>query len=327
MWLGDKVYFLSDRNGPATLFAYDTTAKQVKQVIENRGLDFKSAGAGPDAIVYEQFGALHLYDLKTGKAKPVNFRIAADLLEMRPRMVNVNSRLRSAHISPTGARALFEGRGEILTVPAEKGDARNLTNTMAVMERDPVWSPDGKSIAYFSDESGEYELHLRAQTGMGDTKKIKLGETPGFYFTPRWSPDSKKIAYVDNHQAIWYVDIEQPKPVRVDKDIYWSWGGSGELTPAWSPDGKWLAYARRLKNYMNAIYLYSLADAKSTQVTDGMSDARYPVFDKDGKYLYFTASTDAGPSLQPDIHSFSRPMSRNIYLLVLSKDAPSPWAM
>jgi tricorn protease len=326
MWLADKVYFLSDRNGPVTLFAYDTASKQVRQLVENRGLDFKSAGAGPDAIVYEQFGALHLYDLKTGKAKPVNVRIAADLLEMRPRMVNINSRLRNAHISPTGARALFEGRGEILTVPAEKGDARNLTNTMDVMERDAVWSPDGKTIAYFSDESGEYELHLRAQTGMGDAKKIKLGETPGFYFTPRWSPDSKKIAYVDNHQTIWYVDIEQPKPVRVDKDIYWTWGGSGELTPAWSPDGKWLAYARRLKNYMNAIYLYSLADAKSTQVTDGMSDTRYPVFDKDGKYLYFTASTDAGPSLQPDIHSFSRPMSRSIYLLVLSKDDASPLA-
>src|SRR5262249_24852104 len=195
-----------------------------------------------------------------------------------------------------------------------------------VMERDPAWSPDGKTVAYFSDESGEYELHLRAQNGMGEVKKVKLGEKPGFYFTPRWSPDSKKDAYVDNHQPIWYVDVQDQKPVRVDKDPYWTWGAAGELTPVWSPDSKWLAYGRRLKNYMDAVYLYSLADGKSTQVTDGMSDARYPVFDKGGKYLYFTASTDSGASLQPDIHSFSRPVSRSIYLLVLSKDEASPLA-
>jgi tricorn protease len=326
MWVGDKVFFLSDRNGPVTLFSYDPKTKQVKQALENRGLDLKSASAGSDAIVYEQFGALHLYDLKSGNTKPVKTEIAGDLLELRPRMVEVSKRLRTPHISPTGARALFEARGEILTVPAEKGDPRNLTNTTAIMERDPVWSPDGKTIAYFSDESGEYELYVRAQSGMGEVKKIKLGEKPGFYFTPQWSPDSKHLAYVDNHQSIWYVSMDQQNPVRVDKDRYWTWGGAGALTPVWSPDSKWLAYARRQKNYMSAIYLYSIADSKSTQVTDGMSDARYPVFDKDGKYLYFTASTDSGASLQPDIHSFTRPVSRSIYLLVLSKDDPSPLA-
>ena len=324
MWKGEKVYFLSDRDGPVTLYSYDTKSKQVKQLVENRGLDLKSADADADTIVYEQFGALHLYNLKDGKTKPLTVRLAADLLETRAKFVDVSKRLRSAHISPTGSRALFEARGEIVTVPAEKGDARNLTNSPAVMERDPAWSPDGKTIAYFSDEDGEYELHLRPQTGMGDVKKIKLAEKPGFFFTPRWSPDSKKIAYVDNHQTIWYIDVEQQKPVRIDKDTYWTWGGAGQLTPAWSPDSKWLAYARRLKNFMSAIYLHSVADGTSTQATDGMSDARYPVFDKDGKHLYFTASTDSGPSLQPDIHSFSRPVSRSVYLVVLSKDDPSP---
>jgi tricorn protease len=326
MWAGDKVYFLSDRNGPVTLFSYDPKTGQVKQLVENHGFDFKSASAAGDTIVYEQFGALGLYDLKTGKTKPVEVHVAADLLELRPHMMDVGRRLRGAHISPTGARAVFEARGEIVTVPAEKGDARNLTNTPGVMERDPVWSPDGKTIAYFSDESGEYELHLRAQNGMGEVRKVKLGDKPGFYFTPAWSPDSKKIAYVDNHQTIWYLDLEKGKPVRVDKDPYWTWGAAGELTPAWSPDSKWLAYGRRLKNYMDAIYLYSLVDGKSTQVTDGMSDARYPVFDKDGKYLYLTASTDSGASLEPDIHSFSRPVSRSVYLVVLSKDDTSPLA-
>src|SRR5581483_1310637 len=272
---------ISFRNGPVTLFSYDPKTAQVKQVVENRGLDLKSAGAGPDAIAYEQFGALHLYDPKSGKTKDVNVRLAADLLETRPKFVDVSKSLRSPHISPTGARAVFEARGEILTVPAEKGDPRNLTNTPGIMDRDPAWSPDGKTLAYFSDESGEYELHVRAQSGMGEMKKIKLGDKPGFYFSPRWSPDGKKIAYVDNHQSIWYIDLEQQKPIRIDKDLYWTWGGSGELMPAWSPDSKWLAYARRQKNYLNAIYLYSVTGNKSTQVTDGMSDARYPVFDKD----------------------------------------------
>jgi tricorn protease len=326
MWVGDKIFFLSDRNGPVSLFSYDPRSKQLKQVVENQGLDLKSASEGPGAIVYEQFGALNLYDLKSGKTNGVNIHISGDLLETREHLLDVSKRLHNAHISPTGARAVFEARGEILTVPAEKGDVRNLTNTTAVMERDPAWSPDGKTIAYFSDESGEYALHLAPQSGLGEVKKIVLGEKPGFYFTPRWSPDSKKIAYVDSHLTIWYIDLDQKKPVKVDKDLYWTWAGAGDLTPVWSPDSKWLAYERRLKNYMAAIHVYSLADGKATQVTDGMSDCRYPAFDKDGKYLYFTASTDAGPSLEPDIHSFSRPVSRSVYVAVLSKSQASPLA-
>jgi tricorn protease len=326
MWIGDKVYFLSDRHGPVTLMSYDVKTRQVRQFIENRGLDFKSAGAGPGAIVYAQFGSLHLYDLKSGKSKPVPVHLDADLTEVRPRFVDVGKNLRTPHISPTGARAVFEARGEIITVPGEKGEARNITNSPGVMERDPAWSPDGQSIAYFSDESGEYELHILPQYGMGEVKKIKLGEKPGFYFTPRWSPDGKKVAYVDNHLAIWYVDIEQKKPVRIDRDIYYTWRVYSELTPVWSPDSKWVAYARRLENFMYAVYVYSIADGKSTQVTDGMSDARYPAFDKDGKFLYFTASTDSGPSLQWDVQSLVQPVSRSIYLLVLSKDEPSPLA-
>ena len=326
MWVGDKIYFLSDRNGPVSLFSYDPRSKQVKQALENQNLDLKSASEGPGAIVYEQFGSLNLFDLKSGKSRQVNVHVSGDLVETREHFEDVSKRLHNAHISPTGARAVFEAHGEILTVPAEKGDVRNLTNTTGVMERDPAWSPDGKTIAYFSDESGEYALHLAPQSGLGEVKKIVLGDKPGFYFTPRWSPDSKKIAYVDSHLTIWYIDVEQKKPVKVDKDLYWTWAGGGDLTPVWSPDSKWLAYARRLQNHMAAIHVFSLADEKATQVTDGMSDCRYPAFDKDGKYLYFTASTDAGASLEPDIHSFSRPVSRSVYVTVLAKSLASPLA-
>ncbi len=325
MWVGDAVYFLSDRNGPVSLFRYDTKSKQVKQVLENRGLDLKAASAGPGAIVYEQFGALFLYDLKSGKTKPVPIRLAGDLPEVREHFVNVARRLRSANISPNGARAVFEARGEIVTVPAEKGDPRNLTNSPAVMERSPVWSPDGKTIAYFSDESGEYMLHLRAQNGMGEVRKIALG-TSGFYTSPRWSPDNKKIAYVDNQNAIWYIDLEQAKPVRIDKDRYWGGMFTGQLVPSWSPDSKWLVYSKRLKSFLSAVFIYSVEQGKSTQVTDGMSDALHGVFDRDGKHLYFTASTDAGPSMEPDLHSATRRVTRSIYVAVLDKSLPSPLA-
>ena len=216
---------------------------------------------------------------------------------------------------------MFEARGEILTVPADKGDPRNLTNSTNVMEREPVWSPDGQSIAYLSDESGDYALHIRNQEGTGDTIKIPLGKA--FYTTPRWSPDSKKIAYLDNHSHLFYVDLAAKKPVLVETDYYYTSTG---LTPAWSPDSQWLTYSKTLKSHMAAIYLYSLASAKSTQVTDGMSDAENPVFDKNGKYVYFTASTNSGVAMQPDIESFSRPVSASVYLIVLSKTEPSPLA-
>jgi tricorn protease len=322
MWAAGKVWFLSDRDGPVTLFSYDPRTKAVTRAVENRGMDFKSASAGPDAIVVEQFGSLQLYDLKTGRLEPVKVSVSGDIEEVRERFVKVGTRLANAYLSPTGARAVFEARGEILTVPEDKGDPRNLTNSPGAMERDPAWSPDGASVAYFSDESGEYALHVVSQDGKGTPRKIPLGSS--IYRSPRWSPDSKKIAYVDVHLGVWYVDLESGKPVQVAKDRYY--GGLGDLVPAWSPDSQWLAYATRLDNYLGAVHVYSLAEGKATQVTDGMSDARDPVWDKGGKYLYFTASTDSGASLQPDIQAMARTSTGSLYLIVLDKDDPSPLA-
>jgi tricorn protease len=196
MWVGDKIYFLSDRNGPATLFAYDTKTQQVKEVVKNAGLDIKAASAGPGAIAYEQFGSLHLLDLKSGRDRLMDIHITADLPEVRPHFQKIEAqRIQAAGISPSGVRAVLAARGEILTAPAEKGDIRVLSKTTDVVERDPAWSPDGKSIAYLSDESGEYALHVRDQSGMGEVRKINLGSPPTFYYSPTWSPDSKKIAY------------------------------------------------------------------------------------------------------------------------------------
>ena len=326
MWMGDIVYFLSDRKGPVTLFAYDTRSREVKQVIKNDGLDIKNASAGPDAIVYEQFGSLHIFDPKTGKQHPLDMRVEADLAEVRPHFTKIEPRLiRSAAISPTGARAVISARGEIFTLPAEKGDVRNLTRTTDVVERDASWSPDGKSIAYYSDESGEWALHVRDQNGMGEVRKFNLGDPPTFHYSPVWSPDSRKIAYTDKRLNVWYIDLEKKTPVHIDIDTYA--GPFYAMNPAWSPDSRWIAYTKQLRNYLHAVFAYSLEEGKSYQLTDGMSDARDAAFDKGGKYLYFTASTDMALSTAwLDMTSLQHPVTRSVYVMVLKKDEVSPLA-
>jgi tricorn protease len=323
VWFGDTVYFLSDRNGPVTLFAYDTKSKAVKQVVENKGLDFKSLSAGPDALAYEQFGGIYIFDPQSGKSQHIDVHIAGDLPATRPHWEKAGDKIQNAAISPTGVRAVFEARGEIISVPAEKGDIRNLTRTTTVAERDPSWSPDGKWIAMFSDESGEYALHLVDQSGLGEKKKINLGNPPSFFYSPTWSPDSKKIAFTDKRLNLWYVEIDRGTPVKVTTDLYDAWGVL--FSPTWSPDSKWITYSKFTPNHLRAIYVYSLENAKSTILTDGMSDARYPVFDKGGKYLFFAASTDEGLSVSwLDMSGFQRPVTRSVYAVVLKKTDANP---
>ena len=323
MWVGNTVYFLSDREGPRTLYAYDTTTQKVTRVIENtKGFDIDAASAGPGAIVYSQFGVLHLYDLNSQQDREVKVTVSADMPQLLPHWVKVGDQIQDAGISPTGARAVFEAHGDIFTVPAEKGDVRNITNTSGVAERDPAWSPDGKSIAYFSDASGEYELHIRDQKGLEPARVIDLGK-PAFYYSPRWSPDSKKIAYADKFLNFWYVDLEHPTPVKIDTGQYEGFGN--ELIESWSPDSRWITYAKRLPNQLHAIFIYSLAMNKTVQITDGMSDCSDPRFDKSGKYLYFMASTDTGlTASDSDMSSEQHPMTRSIYVAVLREDLASP---
>jgi tricorn protease len=323
VWFGDTVYFLSDRNGPVTLFAYDTKTKTVKQVVENKSLDLKSVSAGPDALVYEQFGAIFLFDPKAGTSKKVEIRLSGDLPATRAHFEKVADKILNASISPTGARAVFEAHGEILTVPAEKGDIRNLTRTTGSADRDPAWSPDGKWIAFFSDESGEYALHLVDQSGLGDVKKINLGNPPSYFYGPTWSPDSKKIAYTDKRLNLWYVDIEKATPVKVATELFDD--PSSAMNEAWSPDSKWLTYTRFLPSHQHAVFVYSVENGKESQLTDGTADARYAVFDKNGKTLYFTASTDMGLTVGwLDLSSFQHPLTRSVYAMVLKKGDPDP---
>jgi len=323
VWFGDTVYFLSDRNGPVTLFAYDTKTKAVRQVLSNNGLDLKWLSAGPDALVYEQFGGIHIFDPASGTSRRVRIEIAGDLPATRPHFVKAANRIQNAGLSPTGARAVFEARGEILTVPAEKGDFRNLTRTTTAAERDPAWSPDGKSIAFFSDESGEYALHIADQSGLGPVKSINLGNPPSYFYGPLWSPDSKKIAFTDKRLNLWYVEADKGTPVKVATDRFDD--PSSAMNPGWSPDSQWLTYTKELANHLHAVFVYSLASGKEAEITDGISDARFPVFDKGGKYLFFTVSTDMGLSSGwLDLSSYQHPVLRSVYAVVLKKGDTSP---
>jgi tricorn protease len=326
MWAGGKVYFLSDREGRYTLFGCDVKSLHVSKLMDNDGFDIESASAGPGGIVYSQFGSIHIYDLGSRTSHPVHITIASDLPGLRPHFEKIRpDRIQAAAISPTGKRAVFEAYGEILSVPAEKGDFRNLTQSPGVADRDPSWSPDGKWIAYFSDESGEYALHVRAQDGLSPAKKIGLGQPPSFFYSPLWSPDSKKIAYTDKRQKLWYVVVDGGAPVAVDADTVPVWGGN--MDPSWSPDSQWITYKKALPSNLRAIYVYSLADRGIHQVTDGLSDAAAPRFDHNGKYLYFTANTqEALSATWIDMSGFNHPSSSNIYAAVLRKDLPSPVA-
>jgi tricorn protease len=321
MWIGSKVYFLSDRDGSATLYSYDIQSKKVACLLPPNGVDVKSASACGDAIVLCRIDGMSIFDLKTQKANKLEVAVRSDLPAARARFEKIAKHIQKADLSPTGARILLEARGEILTTPAEKGDARNLTSSPGVADRDPAWSPDGKSIAYFSDESGEYELHIKQQNGLGETKKYRLGEAPSFYYAPVWSPDSKRIAYNDKRKNLWFIDLETGKSTKVDVDPI---AMGSPPSPSWSPDSQWIAYSRSLKSNMGALFLYSLKSNRSHQVTDGMSNVGAAEFDKNGKYLYFTASTDAGPVSFGSMSAFNRTRSASAYVMVLSKDEPSP---
>ncbi len=336
MWIGDTVYFRSDRDGEFNLYAFDTRSKSITALTHYTDFPVLTAGATAGsaatkeapAIVYEQAGYLHLLDLNTKQDTRLKIGVAADLVETRVRFVKgAKEYVRHAAISPSGARAVFEFRGEIVTVPAEKGDPRNLTNSVAVHDRSPAWSPDGNHIAYFSDESGEYSLVIANQDGKSQPppRKIKLAGGAGFYDEPVWSPDSGKIAYQDNSQSLFVLDVKTGTSKKVAQEPHYS--PERTMTSSWSPDSKWVAYTVNTPASIQSVHVYSIDQDKSFAVTDGLSEVSQPVFDRSGKYLFFLGSTDAGPVKDWFAQSTAdNRATEGIYVAVLRNDLPSPIA-
>ncbi|MGB7624138.1 MAG: PDZ domain-containing protein [Terriglobia bacterium] len=319
MWYKEAIYFISDRNRTMNIFKYDLKTKQIKQITDHKEYDVKWPSLGAGAIVYENGGYLYVLDLKTEKTRRIPVIVPSEMLQARPEFKKVERLMRSISLSPSGQRALLEARGEIFTVPAKKGDVRNITNTTAVHHLDPAWSPDGKWIAYLSDQTGEYEIYVRSQDGKGEETRIT--HDGGVYrFHPLWSPDSKKIAYSDKALRLWYVNIDEKKPVEVDHSLY-----ARINDYSWSHDSKWLTYSRTGANRFGAIQLYSLEQKKVSPVTDGFLADSEPVFDPTGKYLYFISSRNFHPSFSDFELNPTFSNTRGIHAVTLKADAASPF--
>ncbi len=324
-WMGNRVYFRSDRNGEFNLFSYDLTSQTVSQQTIFDDFPVLSLTTSGNDLIYEQAGYLHLFDQSAKSSTKLTIGIATDLLEMRSRYVSDNSYIRSSSISPSGARAAFDYRGEIVTVPAEKGDVANITQSPGSHEKYPQWSPDGKSIAYFSDESGEYDLRIKHLKD-GSVKTIEISGT-GFYAFLHWSPDSKQLCFVDNGRNLYVANALSGTVAKIESDKLYFPGIFRELFGSWSSDSKWVTYTVITETNFQRAYVYSVDQNKSFALSDGLSNVSEPIFDPSGKYIYMLSSTNAGPVINWfDQSNQDMEMSNSIYLVTLQKELISPLA-
>ena len=323
VWHDGTVYYLSERDFANNVWSYNPKSGESKQVTFHADFDVKNLDAGGGMIVYEQGSYLHLLDPATGTSKQLEINVAGDMNWARSRWVNARaSQMLNANLSPSGKRAIFEFRGDIITVPKKEGNWRNLTKSSGTADRSPIWSPDGSKIAWFSDASGEYTLMIGDQLGLEEPRSITLPNQT-FYFVPDWSPDGKYISYTDTDYNLWYVNVESGEAKKVDTERYAHPNRS--LNPVWSPDSKWIAYVRLMDNQFKAVKVHNVETGETHQLTDGMSDAISPAWDESGKYLYFLASTNYGMSTGwLDMSSYNMPVTRGLYMIVLGKDEPSP---
>jgi tricorn protease len=322
VWVGNTVYFLSDRSFTTNVFSYHLDTKELKQLTNHDDFDVTNLSATDDGVVYEQGGWLHLIDPRTGTARTLTIDVAGDFAWARPQFKKVAPMIREAALSPTGARAVFEARGDIFTVPSEKGDWRNLTRSSGAHDHSPAWSPDGSHVAWLSDQSGEFQLMIGDQLGAAKPRAIALPST-AFFSQLAWSPDGKRVSLEDNHLNLWAIELASGQATKIDADTY-NTPGRG-FDAAWSPDSRWLTYSKSLPSHLRAIFVRSLADGRSFQLTDGFADANSPAFDAGGRYLYFLASTDIGLRTSwLDMSQLDHQIRRVPYLVVLRADDPSP---
>lgn len=327
MWHGSTLYFLSDRgaNQRYNLWAYDMRSERFRQVTNFADHDVTFPSIGPSEIVFENGGRLYLLDLATEEHREVKIQVVTDEATLRPRVARVGNRIQSAGIAPTGKRAVVEARGEIFTVPAEHGVSINLTQSSGVAERYPAWSPDGSSIAYWSDRTGEYELTIRPADGSGAERTVtRLG--PGYRYRPHWSPDGKWIAFIDQAMRIQLVEVAIGQVREFDQANYFMHGALESFAVSWSPDSRWIAYSRDLPGRGQAVFIYDTREGKRHQVTSGFYSASEPAFDPEGNFLYFLTNRSFTPIYSNFDNSWIYPNSTVIAAVPLRADVASPLA-
>ena len=328
MWHGKTLYFLSDRDKSerGNIWAYDLDKATTREVTHYTDYDIHFPSGGASDVVFEKGGRLYLLDLATEQSHEVQIQVVTDLAMMKPRLDSVGRMIQEAGISPTGKRAVFQARGDLFTVPAENGPALNLTRTPGAMERFPAWSPDGKWLAYWSDRSGEYELTIRPADGSGAEEQL-THYGPGFRYHLAWSPDGKKLAFIDQTMAISIFDRDAKKTTTVDKSLYYFEGQLEGFEPHWSSDSRWLTYQRDLPaTQHNAVFLFDTRTGTRTQVTSGYYNDYNPVFDPDGKYLYFLTDRHFAPNYSAVDNTWIYANAANIAAVPLRLDVTSPLA-
>jgi tricorn protease len=328
MWAGNTLYFLSDR-GPenrSNLWSMDPASGTTKQVTNFKDFDITFPAIGPQDIVFQAGGKLYRYELTSGRTVEVNVEVVTDLATLKPREETVQNLIQWADISPSGKRATFTARGDVFTVPAENGPVMNLSRTSGVAERYATWSPDGKTVAYWSDKSGEYELTVRSADGTGEERKLtSMGK--GFRYAPHWSPDSKKVAFADQNMRYYIYDLGANRLTRIDSSSVWiGHGGLQGMSFNWSSDSRWLTYARPVTSSNTAIFLYDTKDGSLHQATSGYFSDVQPVFDPEGKYLYYQSNRNFEPVYGDFDGSWTYPNATAIVAVGLRADVPSPLA-
>src|SRR5436190_1651580 len=324
MWHGNHIYFITDR-GPEVrmnLWRYDVNKKTFEQLTKYTDYDVHWPSLGPEDIVYEAGGKLYLYNLTSQKAKEVKINVVTDKAGLKPGNETVDKLIQHASISADGNRVLVEARGEIFSVPAENGFVKNLTRSSGYAERNPAWSPDGTTLAYWSDQSGEYELWTMDPSKENSAKKL-TNYGPGFRYNLFWSPDSKKIAFIDKAMRIKVYDFSTSQTYDVDKGLRMSHGQLEGFRCDWSPDSRWLTYSRDLENYHTAIFIYDMQSKKTQLATSGYYNCSSPAFDADGKYLFLLTNQNFQPSYSSIDNTFIYPNSGQPAFISLKKSTPS----
>ncbi len=299
MWIGDRVYFSSDRDRVLNIYALDPATGAVEQITDHKEYDIRRPSEGSGKIVYELGGDIWSLDTVSGKTAKVDIQVMSDAEETRPYFKHVGTAVTDVDCSPAGERLLVSARGEIFSVPKEHGITRNLSNSSGSRDKDPVWSPDGNRIAYLSDKSGEYEIYVVAQDGSDEAIKL-TSHVDGYRHSLRWSPDSRKIAYTDQTLTCYYIDVDSKKITKVDRAEYENVDVSLDLKPiydfAWSPDSRYITYSKLTEEGIYQVFVYSLDTGKKHCVSDGLFNDFHPVFSKCGKHLLFVSNRRFSPT-------------------------------